>query len=122
MAYAGTPLERERFPETFLFIEGDRGSLELGPDCQLRLTTLRGGVRETRLWRAAPPRHAWADPAYDVVHASIVPCNEDFLRALRGERPAEATGADNLETVRLVFGCYEAAEKNAVVALEAGRG
>ena len=31
MAYAGTPLERERFPETFIFVEGPLGSIELGP-------------------------------------------------------------------------------------------
>ena len=31
MAYAGNYLERERFPETLIFIEGERGSIELGP-------------------------------------------------------------------------------------------
>ena len=31
MAYAGTPLERECFPETLVFIEGDRGSIEVPP-------------------------------------------------------------------------------------------
>jgi predicted dehydrogenase len=111
MAYAGTPLERERFPETFLFIEGDRGSLELAPDHWVRLTTHDGTLAR----RCPPPRFAWADPAYDVVHASIVPCNENLLRALRGEAPAETTGADNLETVRLVFASYESAARNTAV-------
>ncbi len=105
MAYAGTPLERERFPETFLFVEGPLGSLELGPDYWVRLTTAGG----THARRCPPPRHAWADPAYDVVHASIVPCNANLLQALRGEGQAETTGEDNLKTVRLVFACYDAA-------------
>ncbi len=56
----GTPLERERFPETFIFIEGDQGSLELGPDFWVRLTTREG----TTLTRCPPPRYSWADPAY----------------------------------------------------------
>ena len=113
MAYAGTPLERERFPETFLFVEGDRGSLELGPDHWVRLTTKEGTLAR----RHPPPRHPWADPAYDVVHASILPCNADLLGALRGGGPAETTGEDNLETVRLVFASYDSAASGKVVSL-----
>jgi predicted dehydrogenase len=111
LGYAGTPLERERFPETFVFAEGDRGSVELGPDYWLRTTTTEG----THARRVPPPRYAWADPRYDVVHASGVPCNASLLRALRGEGPAETTAEDNLETLRLVFAAYDAAASGAVV-------
>ena len=57
-----------------------------------------------------PPRYAWADPAYDVVHSSIVPCQANILASLRGEGTAETTGEDNLRTVRLVFASYESAQ------------
>lgn len=53
--------------------------------------------------------YAWADPAYALVHASIVPCNANLLRAIKGEGPAETTAEDNLRTVRLVFAAYESA-------------
>jgi hypothetical protein len=105
LAYAKTPLERERFPETFLFIEGSEGSLELGPDYIVRLTTKEG----TSLRRVKPPRYFWADPAYDIVHASIAACNADLLSALKGESIAETTGEDNLKTIRLVYAAYESA-------------
>jgi predicted dehydrogenase len=111
MAYAGTPLERERFPETFLFVEGDRGSLELGPDYQVRLTTAEGTLSR----RCPPPRYAWADPRYDPVHASGVPCNANLLGALRGEGKAETTVEDNLKTLRLVFAAYDSAASGQVV-------
>jgi predicted dehydrogenase len=111
LGYAGTPLERERFPETFVFVEGDRGSLELGPDYWLRTTTAEGTLAR----RVPPPRYAWADPRYDVVHASGVPCHASLLRALRGEGPAETTAEDNLKTLRLVFAAYDAAASGAVV-------
>ena len=111
LGYAGTPLERERFPETFVFAEGDRGSVELGPDYWLRTTTAEGTLAR----RAPPPRYAWADPRYDVVHASGVPCNANLLRALRGEGPAETTAEDNLKTLRLVFAAYDAAASGGVV-------
>jgi predicted dehydrogenase len=111
LGYAGTPLERERFPETFVFAEGDRGSVELGPDYWLRTTTAGGTLAR----RVPPPRYDWADPRYDVVHASGVPCNAHLLRALRGEGPAETTAEDNLKTLRLVFAAYDAASSGGVV-------
>ena len=110
MAYAGTPVEREAFPQPLLFVEGTTGSLELGPDCTIRLTTAEG----TRVTKHLPPRYPWLDPAYAVVHASIVPCNGDILKALLGQGPAETTGEDNLETLRLVFGAIDSSRSGIV--------
>lgn len=111
MGYAENHLERDRFPETYIFVEGSKGSLELGPDYWQRLTTASG----THLRRTPPPRYAWADPAYDVVHSSIVACQANLLAALRGEAAAETTGEDNLRTLRLVFGAYESAASGQAV-------
>jgi predicted dehydrogenase len=111
MAYAGNALEREAFPQTFLFIEGELGSVELGPDYWLRTTTREG----TLIKRVPPPRYAWADPAYEVVHASIAACNANLLGALQGRTAAETSGADNLKTVRLVFACYDSANQDQVI-------
>jgi D-apiose dehydrogenase len=113
MAYAENFLERDRFPETYFFVEGDKGSVELGPDYWIRTTTKSG----THARRYPSPRYAWADPAYDVVHASIVPCNADILAALRGKRPAETTAEDNLKTVKLVFAAYDSAASGKAVRL-----
>ncbi|MGH9846230.1 MAG: Gfo/Idh/MocA family protein [Blastocatellia bacterium] len=115
MAYAENYLERERFPETFIFVEGDKGSAELAPDFWVRVTTAAG----THARRFPPPRYAWADPAYDLAHASIVPCNANLLAALRGEAEAETTGEDNLKTVKLVFAAYESARHDQVVKFQA---
>lgn len=114
LAYAKTPLEskvRECFPQTLAFVEGPKGSIELCADYVIRVTTSRG----TQVTRHAPPHYSWANPAYDMAHASIVPCNANLLAALRGRREAETTGEDNLKTLELVFGAYESAKKNAVV-------
>lgn len=111
MAYAGNFLEREAFPQTFIFVEGDCGSVELGPDYWLRVTTSDG----THARRVPPPRYSWADPAYEVVHSSIVACNANLLAALKGEAQAETTGEDNLQTVRLVFAAYNSANLDQVI-------
>jgi len=113
MSTAENYLERDPFPQSPIFIEGEQGSLELAPDYWLRLTTEAG----TFSHRVPPPRYAWANPAYEVVHASIVPCNANLLAALKGEGKAETTGEDNLETMRLVFAAYDSAESGEAVVL-----
>ncbi len=105
--------EHERFPETYIFVEGEMGSLELGPDFWIRVTTEDGTLAR----RCPSPRYAWADPAHDVVHSSIVACNANLLQALRGEGSAETTGEDNLRTVRLVFAAYESAASGQAIIL-----
>jgi predicted dehydrogenase len=111
MAYAGTPLEHECFPETLVFIEGDRGSVEVAPGCWVRVTTRAG----TEAVRVRPLKFAWADPDYAVAQASMVPCLTDLLRAVRMATPAETDAADNLRTMRLVFAAYDSAAQGQVI-------
>jgi predicted dehydrogenase len=112
MSYASR-VEHDRFPETYVFVECEQGSVELGPDFWLRVTTREG----TRTRRCPPPHYTWADPAYDVVHASIVACQRDLLGALRTGKRAETEGASNLKTMRLVFGAYASAANGKAVRL-----
>jgi predicted dehydrogenase len=113
MSYASR-IEHDRFPETYIFVEGDRGSAEISPDYWLRTTTSAGTQA-----RRVPPRHyPWAEPAYDLVHASIVACQANLLAALRGEAQAETTAEDNLHTLRLVYAAYESARTRQTVSLE----
>jgi predicted dehydrogenase len=62
MSYASR-VEHDRFPETYMFVEGDRGSIALAPDYWLRTTTSAGTL--TR--RVSPERYSWADPTYELV-------------------------------------------------------
>jgi len=110
MSYASL-LEREAFPQTGILVECERGSLELATDYWIRGTTAEGTLSR----RCPPPRYDWADPAYDVVQSSIVPCHENLLAALRGEGAAETTGEDNIQSLRLVFAAYESARTGQVV-------
>ncbi len=113
MAYAGNPLEQDRFPQTYIFVEGDRGSIQLGPDFWVRVTTQAG----TQASRYPPPPYPWADPRYAAVQTAIVPCIADICGALRGEGSAETTGEDNLKTLRLVYGAYDSAASGDAIRL-----
>jgi predicted dehydrogenase len=105
MGFAENYLEHDHHPQTYIFVEGDKGSAELGPDYWVRVTTADG----TNARRHAPPRFPWVDPEYEVAQASIVPCIANIAGALRGEGSAETTGEDNLKTVRLVSAAYDSA-------------
>jgi predicted dehydrogenase len=114
LGYAENYLEQDRFPETSIFIEASKGSAELTLDYWIRITTAAG----THSRRCPPPRYAWADPRYDVVHSSIVGCQANLLAALRGEALAETSGEDNLKTVRLYFAAYQSAAAGAAIRIE----
>jgi predicted dehydrogenase len=107
MGYTENFIENDSFPQPTLFIEGSQGSLELAPGQWLRITTKKG----THSRRVLAPRYPWADPDYNLVHASIVPCNANILGGLRGKIRTETTAEDNLKTVRLVFASYDSAER-----------
>jgi len=110
MSYASI-LEYESFPQTFVLVEGEYGSLHLTKDFEIRLTTRDG----TEIWKAEPILYPWIDPAYAVIHSSIVDCNRDILNHLQGKTNAETTGVDNFETVRLVHASYASAKKNQLI-------
>jgi predicted dehydrogenase len=110
MSYASRT-EHEKFPETFVFVEASEGSAEITRGCRLHITTKAG----TEHRDVSPPLYPWADPAYALVHASIVDCHRDLLRALRGERMAETTAADNLKTLELVFAAYDSASSGQTI-------
>jgi len=110
MSYASL-LEFESFPQTFILVEGERGSIHLMKDYVLHVTTDSG----TEIISAQPMEYPWADPKYSVVHSSIVECNRNILGGLTAAAPAETTGKDNLETVRLVHASYTSARTNRLI-------
>lgn len=110
MSYA-SPLEHDRFPETFVLIEGSRGSLQLGPDYWIRSTI--DGLTCAR--RYPPPTYHWVDPLYAVAQSSVVACQQNLLAGLRDRATAETTVDDNLKTLQLVFAAYHSAETGQAV-------
>lgn len=109
-----TKTEWAHFPEVFIYVEGKKGTAELAPDYWVRYTTDTG----THAQRHPPPRYEWADPDYNVVHASMVPTHQDFLQALKMGQSPETSGEDNLNTMRLVHAAYESAERNQVITFD----
>ncbi len=110
LSYASR-LENEAFPQTYVEVEGELGSLKLAKDYRIAETG-PDGTKEVLY----PPRpYRWTDPRYELVHSSIVDCHRNLLSALRGEGSAETTAADNLKTLQLVFDAYRSAELGEII-------
>lgn len=104
MSYASI-WEHENFPQTYVMVEGERGSVYLGPGAVISITNAAGTSRE----KIDVHSFSWADPEYDWVHSSIYTCNQNLLSGLLKQGQVETTGDDNLRTLQLVFDAYESA-------------
>ncbi len=112
MSYA-SHWEFDCFPQTLVAVEGTRRGVSLGRDYQLTIV----GEGQTQVEQIAIDHYPWAHPEYMLVHSSMVGCLSNLLAGLRGETPAETTGADNLRTLELVHACYDSAASGRVVRL-----
>jgi len=104
MTYASI-LEHDSFSTVWILVEGETGSVSLCPNFEIKTSTRNGTISEIVTF----PSYDWADPDYIVNHASGIDINQNILNDMLLRGKAENTGADNLETVRLVWACYESA-------------
>jgi len=113
MSYASI-VENDSFSTLHILAEGEKGSVVLGPGFEIRTTTREGTKSEVVKF----PSYQWADPDYIVNHESGIHINRNILEDMQGKGKAENSGADNLETVRLIWACYESAATGKKVIIE----
>jgi len=112
LSYASI-VEHDSFSTLHILVEGEIGSVFLGPGFEIRTTTRNGTVSEVVKF----PSYSWADPDYIVNHESGIHVNRNILNDMLGKGKAETTGEDNLETVRLIWACYESAVTGNIIRL-----
>lgn len=113
MSYASV-VEHDSFSTLYILVEGEKGSVFLGPKFEIRTTTRQGTTSEVVKF----PSYTWADPDYIVNHESGIHINRNILEDIQGKTKAENTGNDNLETVRLIWASYKSAESGKKIKLE----
>jgi len=113
LSYASI-VEHDSFSTVFILVEGEKGSVYLGPGFEIRTTTREHTVVEAVKF----PSYPWADPDYIVNHESGIPLNQNILNDMLKRGKAENTGADNFETVKLVWACYESAASGKLIDMD----
>lgn len=97
----------ESFPQTYVYLEGSKGSVDLRNDYQL--TVVKGGMVSHE--RAAPMQTPWSTSPLEAVQESVATVQRHWVECLRNSYEPDTSGADNLKTLELVFGAYESAER-----------
>jgi len=113
MSYASI-VEHDTFSTLNILVEGEKGSVFLGPGFEIRTTTRERTISEIVKF----PSYSWADPDYIVNHESGIHINRNILEDIMGKAKAENSGNDNLETVRLIWASYKSADSGNKIKIE----
>ncbi len=112
VSYA-TKLPEEPFPETFVEIDGDKGTLRLGKDYRLTVHGPEGTVESV----VAPNLLPWASRPWHNIQESVALIQKHWIERLAAGREPDTSGRDNLKTFALVEAAYLSAERGGTVAL-----
>ena len=102
-----------------VFIEGEKGWLELRTDDSIHINTVEG----TTIRNFPSPHHSWASDYVvkrhgpDRIHG-IVECNNSLFKSIRTGQPAETSAEETLKTMRIIFAALESSKSNKVIGLK----
>ncbi len=103
--------EEDLFPQTLLEVDGSKGSLRLGPNYQLTVTS-NGKTTRTDV---SPPLLPWASRPWHNVQESVSLIEQHWVDCLRSGKEPQTSGRDYLKTFALVDAVYLAAAERRVV-------
>ncbi|WLS11314.1 Gfo/Idh/MocA family oxidoreductase (plasmid) [Shinella sumterensis] len=112
VSYA-TKLPEEPFPETFVEIDGTRGTLRLGKDYKLTVHGPDGTVQRV----VAPNLLPWASRPWHNIQESVALIQKHWAERLAEGRDPDTSGRDNLKTFALVEAAYLSAESGETVVI-----
>lgn len=112
VSYA-TKLPEEPFPETFVEIDGSKGTLRLGKDYRLTVHS-SGGTKESVV---APNLLPWASRPWHNIQESVALIQKHWTERLASGQQPDTSGRDNLKTFALVEAAYLSAARGETVAV-----
>lgn len=113
VSYA-TKLPEEPFPETFVEIDGSKGTLRLGKGYRLTVHG-PGGTAESVV---APNLLPWASRPWHNIQESVALIQKHWSERLAAGLEPDTSGRDNLKTFALVEAAYLSAERGETIALK----
>jgi D-apiose dehydrogenase len=108
-----TEQEQELFPQTLLELDGSKGTLRLGANYALTVTS--GG--KTTKSDLSPPLLPWATRPWHNIQESVAMIEQHWVDCLREGREPQTSGRDNLKTLALVEAVYRSASTRRTISL-----
>lgn len=112
VSYA-TKLPEEPFPETFVEIDGSKGTLRLRKDYKLAVHGADGTTESV----VAPNLLPWASRPWHNIQESVALIQKHWAERLATGREPDTSGHDNLKTFALVEAAYLSAERGETIVL-----
>lgn len=112
VSYA-TTLPEEPFPQTFVEVDGSKGTLRLGKDYRLTVHGLDGTTESI----VAPNLLPWASRPWHNIQESVALIQKHWIERLAAGREPDTSGRDNLKTFALVEAAYLSAERGETIGL-----
>ena len=106
-----TRIDPDPFPETIVEVDGRDGTIRLGKDYRMVVTS-PAGRREVDV---SPPLLPWATRPWHNVQESVAATQAHWIECLRDGRETETSGRDNLKTLALVEAAYKSAATHATL-------
>jgi D-apiose dehydrogenase len=103
-SFASHP-EIEPFPQTYVLLRGNEGTLRLDHDYKLSLILDDNVQQET----IDIPKYAWSTAPYEAIQQSVINIQQHWIDCLNAGRLPDTSGVDSLRTIELVIGAYESA-------------
>jgi predicted dehydrogenase len=113
VSYA-THLPEEPFPETFVEIDGSKGTIRLSKDYRLVVHSESGTTESV----VAPNLLPWASRPWHNIQESVALIEKHWIERLAAGQEPDTSGRDNLKTFALVEAAYLSAEKGETVELK----
>mmetsp|Transcript_19615 Transcript_19615/g.51009 ORF Transcript_19615/g.51009 Transcript_19615/m.51009 type:complete len:357 (+) Transcript_19615:66-1136(+) len=112
-------LETERFPQTLVELEAERGSCRIDEDLGITIVMNQAAGRPRAVSKATVPLPSapWMSGLGHLIQASVPPTLQHFVDSLRAGSEPETSGEDNLKTLALTMAAYESAESGMPVKL-----
>eukprot|EP00041_Stephanoeca_diplocostata_P028218 m.791651 g.791651 ORF g.791651 m.791651 type:complete len:346 (-) comp23331_c0_seq8:532-1569(-) len=105
-------LEKERFPQTLVALEGPNGSCRLDVDYRLIVVDKNGTVSTTCVDFDVED---WMSGNGTLIQASVAPTQQHFIDCLVNRTTPETSGDDNIKTLKAMLAAYESAATNAPI-------
>jgi len=98
-----TKSDHNTYPQTFVTIEGTKGTITLGPDYHLQVVSGDTVTNEDLVI----PDHGWTSEPWNGIQDSVVNVQRQWIASLDSGVVSECSGAETLGLLDITLGAYE---------------
>jgi predicted dehydrogenase len=105
-----TKSDHNTYPQTFVLIEGTKGTITLSADYNLQVVSENAVTNKI----ISIPDHGWTTEPWNAIQDSVVNVNRHWIECLKTGKNPETNGFDTLKLLDITLGAYESIDTGQV--------